>query len=118
MTHHTEIYANPNSSQTQYLFIHGCYNEDSFSTLMIFKLTQESDDTKCEMIQDQLILNDSSPDTSWHTQTTLTEKGVLFFKIQTQEYLEGGEEEIEETEEEEYDDYDEDDDEEQESESY
>ena len=34
-----------------------------------------------ELIQDDLVLNDSYPEKPWLSQTTLTQKGVLFFEI-------------------------------------
>ena len=48
----------------------------------IYKLSQnlETEEAEFELIQDDLVLNDSYPYYAWHSQTTLTEKGVLFFE--------------------------------------
>jgi hypothetical protein len=48
----------------------------------IYKLSQnlETEEAEFELIQDDLVLNDSDPWYAWHSQTTLTEKGVLFFE--------------------------------------
>jgi hypothetical protein len=48
----------------------------------IYKLSQnlETEEAEFELIQDDLVLNDSFPKAAWHSQTTLTEKGVLFFE--------------------------------------
>jgi hypothetical protein len=48
----------------------------------IYKLSQnlETEEAEFELIQDDLVLNDSDPMYAWQSQTTLTEKGVLFFE--------------------------------------
>jgi hypothetical protein len=48
----------------------------------IYKLSQnlETEEAEFELIQDDLVLNDSEPVLAWNSQTTLTEKGVLFFE--------------------------------------
>jgi hypothetical protein len=48
----------------------------------IYKLSQNLKrvEAEFELIQDDLVLNDSFPLYPWHSQTTLTEKGVVFFE--------------------------------------
>jgi hypothetical protein len=50
--------------------------------MRIYKLSQNLKrvEAEFELIQDDLVLNDSYPVASWHSQTTLTEKGVVFFE--------------------------------------
>jgi hypothetical protein len=56
---------------------------NKYAVLRIYKLSQnlKKMEAEFELIQDDLVLNDSYPRTPWHSQTTLTQKGVLFFEI-------------------------------------
>jgi hypothetical protein len=54
------------------------------AVVRIYKLSQnlETEESEYELIQDELVLNDSFPLKPWHSQTTLTQKGVLLFQTQ------------------------------------
>ena len=83
--HHIEIYPcllnTDRLNQVSYVFLHG-YTFGK-SVVRIYKLSQDVKrmEAEFELIQNDLVLNDSAPKASWHSQTTLTQKGVLFFWI-------------------------------------
>ena len=85
--HHIEIYPcllnTDRLNQVSYVFLHGYSRGDRKSVVRIYKLSQDVKrvEAEFELIQNDLVLNDSYPQASWHSQTTLTKKGVLFFRI-------------------------------------
>ena len=84
--HHTEFYPSlyepDRQNQVSYVFVHGC-NAGKNAVVRIYKLSQNLKrvEAEFELIEEGLVLNDSFPFASWHSQTTLTQKGVLSIQI-------------------------------------